>query len=95
MSARFVLPKARGMLRKLSAAACVNRLTSRLASREAELVISIQRQATRPRWRPSPRQATVIRRLYAAMAEAEATLIDEGDTGDARPAEFVFDGGKP
>ena len=82
MTARSGSPKVRGMLRRLSAAARASRLTSR----EAELVISIQRQATRPRWRPSPRQGAVIRRLYAVLSEAEATLIDNHDTVDALTA---------
>ena len=31
------------------------------------------------RWRPSPRQNAVIRRLYAGLAEAEVALIDDDD----------------
>ncbi len=61
MTARPVSPKVRGMLRALSTAARAGRLTAR----EAEFVISIQRQASRPRWMPTPRQANAIRRLYA------------------------------
>ena len=71
----------RGMLRALAVAARAGRLTAR----EAEFVLSIQRQATRPRWRPSPRQSAVIRRLHTVLAEAEAMLIDEHDTVDACP----------
>jgi len=58
----------------------------RLTAWEANFVASLDRQATRPRWRPSRRQAAVIRRLHAALAEAEATLIDNHDTVDARAA---------
>ena len=58
----------------------------RLTAWEANFVASLDRQATRPRWRLSPRQATVIRRLHAALANAEATLIHNHDTGDACPA---------
>ena len=75
MSARSVSPKVRGMLRTLSAAARAGRLTSR----EVELVISIQRQAARPHWRPSRRQAAVIRRLHTGLAETTMTLIDDAD----------------
>ncbi len=91
MTAPPFSPKVRGMLRALSTAARAGRLTAR----EAEFVISIQRQASRPRWMPTPRQAAAIRRLYSALAEAEATLIDNHDTVDAltasngRAAEFV------
>ena len=69
------------MVRALSTAARAGRLTSR----EAELVLSIQRQAARPRWRPSPRQSAVIRRLHTVLAEVDAMLIDEHDTVDACP----------
>ena len=75
MTAPPISPRVRGKLRALSAAARAGRLTSR----EAEFVISIQRQAARPRWRPSPRQDAVIRRLHAGLAEAEVTLIDDDD----------------
>ncbi len=64
------------MLPALAVAARAGRLTSR----EAELVLSIQRQAARPRWRSSPRQANAIRRLYAGLAEAETALIDDADS---------------
>ena len=73
-------PTARGMLRDLGHAARAGRLTGW----EAEFIVSIQRQAARPRWRPSPRQDAVIRRLAAALAEAEVAIIDDDDTVDAR-----------
>ena len=69
------------MLRTLSTAARAGRLTAR----EAEFVLSIQRQAARPRWRPSPRQSAVIRRLHTVLAAAEVAIIDEHDTVDACP----------
>ncbi len=84
-------PPARGMLRYLSTAARDGRLTRW----EAEFIVSLQLQAARPHWRPSPRQDAVICRLHAALAEAEATLIDNHDTVDAcaatggRATEFV------
>ncbi len=84
-------PTAHAMLCNLSAAARDGRLTAW----EANFVVSLQRQAARPHWRPSRRQAAVIRRLHAALAEAEATLIDNHDTVDAcaatggRATEFV------
>ena len=59
----------------------------RLTAWEANFVASLDRQATRPRWRLSPRQATVIRRLHAALAEAEVALIDDDDTVDGRRRE--------
>ncbi len=61
-------PRVRGMLRTLSAAARAGRLTAR----EAEFVVSLSRQASRPRWMPTPRQANAIRRLHAALAEVGA-----------------------
>ena len=61
-------PMARAMLRDLSTAARDGRLTRW----EVEFIVSLQRQAA------------VIRRLHAALAEAEATLIDNHDTVDAR-----------
>ena len=70
------------MLRTLSAAARAGRLTAR----EAEFVVSLSRQASRPRWMPTPRQANAIRRLHAALAEVGATLIYNHDTVDARAA---------
>ena len=73
-------PKARAMLCDLSTAARDGRLTRW----EAEFIVSLQRQAARQRWRPSPRQDAVICRLHAALAEAEATLIDNRNTVDAR-----------
>ncbi len=84
-------PMARAMLLDLNTAARDGRLTRW----EVEFIVSLQRQAARPRWRPSRRQAAVIRRLHAALAEAEATLIDNDDTVDAcaatggRATEFV------
>ena len=75
-----ISPRVRGKLRTLSAAARAGRLTGW----EAEFIVSIQRQAARPRWRPSPRQDAVIRRLAAALAEAEVAIIDDDDTVDAR-----------
>ncbi len=72
-------PTTRGMLRDLDDAARDGRLTRW----EAEFIVSLQRQITRSRWRPSPRQDAVIRRLHAGLAEAEATLIDNHDTVDA------------
>ena len=71
---------ARAMLRKLGAAARASRLTRW----EAEFVVSLQRQAARPHWRASPRQAAVIRHLCATLAEAEVALIDPDDTVDVR-----------
>ena len=68
-------PKARGMLRDLGDAARDGRLTRW----EAEFIVSLQRQAARPHWRPSPRQVAIIRRLHAGLAEAAATLIDDDD----------------
>ena len=73
MTARPISPKVRGMVRALSTAACAARLTAR----EAEFVISIRRQASRPRWMPTPRQANAIRRLYAGLAAAKVTIIDD------------------
>ena len=70
---------ARAMLRDLSTAARDGRLTRW----ETSFIVSLQRQAARPRWRPSPRQDAVIRRLHAALAEAEVALIDPDDTVDA------------
>ena len=67
------------MLRTLSGAARAGRLTSR----EAELVLSIQRQASRPRWIPTPRQANAIRRLYAGLAAAKVAIIDDDDITEA------------
>ena len=55
-----------------------------LTAWEANFVASLERQAARPRWRPSPRQAAVIRRLCAGLAEAEVALIDPDDTVNAR-----------
>ena len=80
MTARSGSPKVRGMLRRLSAAARASRLTSR----EAELVISIQRQAAGRRWRPSLRQDAVIRRLHDALAAAEVTIIDDANITEAQ-----------
>ena len=71
---------ARAMLRDLSDAARDGRLTRW----ETNFVASLQHQAARPRWRPSPRQNVVIRRLIAELGEAEATLLDPDDTVDAR-----------
>ena len=54
-----------------------------LTAWEANFVASLERQAARPRWRPSPRQAAVIRRLCATLTEAAVALIDDDDTVDA------------
>ena len=68
-------PTTRGMLRDLTTAARAGRLTAW----EANFVVSLQCQAARPHWRPSRRQAAVIRRLHTGLAEAEMTLIDDAD----------------
>ena len=80
MTAPPISPRVYGKLRTLSAAARAGRLTSR----EAEFVISIQRQAARPRWRPSLRQDAVIRRLHDALAAAEVTIIDDANITEAQ-----------
>ena len=67
------------MLRDLSTAARDGRLTAW----EANFVVSLQRQAALRRWRPSPRQDAVMRRLRAALAEPDTrSLIDHEDGGD-------------
>ena len=80
MTAPPVSPMTRGMLRDLDDAARDGRLTRW----EAEFIVSLQRQITRSRWRPSPRQDAVIRRLHAGLVEPEVALIDDHDDVDAR-----------
>ena len=86
----------RGMLRGLDAAARAGRLTSW----EANFVVSLQRQAAHPRWRPSRRQDAVIRRLHAGLAETEVTLyatesgftVIDPDEGDKKDADILIVG---
>lgn len=68
----------RGVLHRLAAAA----RGGLLASFEASFIVSIQRQAERPGWRPSLRQFAILARIDKALAEADEPLIDEGDLFD-------------
>ena len=56
-------PSRRGLLRALGDALRDGRLTGG----EAAIVMSLQRQSARPRWRPTPRQSGWVRDLVAKL----------------------------
>jgi len=77
--------RVRALIRSLSDAA----RAGSLAPWDTQFIASIMRQAELRRWLPSPKQAVVLQRIAADLAESDTPLIDDTDT------EFPVSAGMP